>query len=82
MQEDLARARERDIGGAELDAERATESFAKKKEAAARRRDKAQAEYVEDFFGAVVTFLAFHPTHADSPTGWPYSRAGGRTSER
>jgi len=31
----------------------------------ARRRDKAQAEYVEDFFGSVVTFLAFHPNHAD-----------------
>ena len=50
---------------AELEEERATEGFAKKKEAAARRRDKAQAEYVEDFQGAVVTFLGFHPAHAD-----------------
>ena len=50
---------------AELDVERSTESFAKKKEANARRRDKSQAEYVEDFFGAVVTFLAFHFKHAD-----------------
>lgn len=50
---------------AELEAERSTESFAKKKEAGARRRDKAQAEYVEDFFGAVVTFLAFHGNYAD-----------------
>lgn len=50
---------------AELDAERSTEGFAKKKEADARRREKAQAEYVEDFHGAVVTFLAFHPVHAD-----------------
>ena len=50
---------------AELDAERSTESFAKKKEADARRREKAQAEYVEDFFGAVVKFLAFHPNHAN-----------------
>lgn len=49
----------------ELEAERTTEGYAKKKEAAARRREKAQAEYVEDFFGAVVTFLGFHPTHAD-----------------
>ncbi len=49
---------------AELDAERSTETFAKKKEADARRREKAQAEYVEDFHGAVVTFLAFHPAHA------------------
>lgn len=50
---------------AELEAERSTESFAKKKVADARRREKAQAEYVEDFFGAVVAFLAFHPDHAE-----------------
>ena len=50
---------------AELDGERSTESFAKKKEADARRRDKAQSEYVEDFFGAVVALLGFHANHAD-----------------
>lgn len=50
---------------ADLEAERSTESFAKKKEADARRLDKAQAEYVEDFQGAVVTFLGFHSSHAD-----------------
>jgi hypothetical protein len=50
---------------AELEAERSTEGYAKRKEADARRRDKAQAEYVEDFFGAVVSFLAFHSNHAD-----------------
>lgn len=50
---------------AELDAERSTEGFAKKKEADARRREKAQVEYVEDFLGAVVAFLAFHPSHAN-----------------
>src|SRR6201996_3693244 len=50
---------------AELEAERSTNGFAKKKEADARRRDKAQAEYVEDFFGAVLAFLAFHQNHAD-----------------
>lgn len=50
---------------AELDAERATEGYAKRKEADARRRDKAQTEYVEDFFQAVLEFLAFHPNHAD-----------------
>jgi len=50
---------------AELAAERCTESYAKRKEADARRRDKAQAEYIEDFFGAVLAFLAFHPSHAD-----------------
>ena len=48
---------------AELAIERSTESFAKKKEADAQRRAKAQVEYVEDFFGAVLKFLAFHPTH-------------------
>ena len=50
---------------AELEVERSTESYAKRKEADARRRDKAQAGYVEDFFGAVVAFLAFHLTYAD-----------------
>jgi hypothetical protein len=50
---------------AELEVERSTEGYAKRKKADARRRDQAQTEYVEDFFGAVVTFLAFHPTHAD-----------------
>ncbi|MGE0606591.1 MAG: DUF2293 domain-containing protein [Pirellulales bacterium] len=49
---------------AELAAERATEGFAKKKAAAAKRRDAAQADYVEDFTGAVVAFLAFHANHA------------------
>src|SRR5271154_5359658 len=42
---------------AELEAERSTEGFAKKKEADARRRDKAQAKCVEDFVGAFVSFL-------------------------
>ncbi len=50
---------------ADLDAERSTETFAKKKQADARRRDKAQAEYVEDFLGAVVKFLVFHSKYAD-----------------
>jgi hypothetical protein len=50
---------------AELEAERSTEEYAKRQEATSRRREKAQAEYVEDFFGAVLAFLAFHPGHAD-----------------
>ena len=50
---------------AELEAERSTEQYAKRKETNARRRDAVQAEYVEDFFGAVVAFLAFHPSHAE-----------------
>jgi hypothetical protein len=49
----------------ELEAERSTESHAKRKEADARRREKAQAEYVEDFFGAVMSFLDFHSDHDD-----------------
>jgi hypothetical protein len=54
---------------AELEAERSTESFAKRKEADAKRREKAQEVYVEDFTGAVVSFLAFHPAHADLAQG-------------
>lgn len=50
---------------AELEAERSTETFAKKKEADAKRRHKAQEVYVEDFTEAVVTFLGFDPSHAD-----------------
>lgn len=50
---------------AELDAERSTEGYVRKQAAAARRREADQAEYVEDFHGAVVAFLAFHPAHAD-----------------
>jgi hypothetical protein len=50
---------------AELEAERSTDGFDKKKEADARRREKVQAEYVEDFHGAVVAFLGFHQNHAD-----------------
>src|SRR5208283_4055417 len=50
---------------AELEAERSTEGYAKRKDADARRRDKVQAEYVEDFYGTVIAFLAFHPSHAD-----------------
>jgi hypothetical protein len=49
----------------ELSAERSTESFVKRKQANADRRDKAQAVYAEDFTGAVVTFLAFHRSHAE-----------------
>jgi hypothetical protein len=49
----------------ELDAERSTDAYAKRKEADARRRNKVQAEYVEDFYGAVVEFLDFHPRYAD-----------------
>lgn len=49
----------------ELDDERSTEKHARRKQSDARRRDQAQAEYVEDFCGAVLAFLAFHPRHAE-----------------
>ncbi len=48
----------------ELEAERATDGYAKRKESDARRREQVQAEYIEDFFGAVLKFLGFHPNHA------------------
>jgi hypothetical protein len=48
----------------ELEAERSTESFANRKAADAKRREKIQEAYVEDFTGAVVAFLDFHPRHA------------------
>jgi len=49
----------------QLNAERSTDSYAKKQAASSRRREKVQSEYVEDFHTAVITFLAFHPSHAD-----------------
>ncbi|MBM4075448.1 MAG: DUF2293 domain-containing protein [Planctomycetes bacterium] len=49
----------------ELEAERSTESFVKRKESDAKRREKAQEVYVEDFTEAVVKFLGFHPSYAD-----------------
>jgi hypothetical protein len=48
---------------ADLEVERSTDAYAKRKEANARRRDKTQSVYVEDFHGAVVAFLAFHPDY-------------------
>lgn len=48
----------------ELEGERADPAYARKQEAAARRRDKAQVEYVEDFTTAVRTYLRFAPAHA------------------
>ena len=48
---------------ADLEAERSTDAYAKKREADAKRRDKQQAEYVEDFYECVVTYLKFHDRH-------------------
>jgi hypothetical protein len=48
---------------AELETERATEGFVKKKAADTQRRAKVQAEYVGDFYTSVLSFLAFAPQH-------------------
>lgn len=48
---------------AELEAERATDAWARRHEAAARRREKTQSEYVDDFRRAVLEFLNFHSQH-------------------
>ena len=49
----------------ELQAERATEAYTKRKAADSRRRDQKQAEYVDNFTDAVVRFLDFHPKHSE-----------------
>jgi len=48
---------------AALQAERSTESYAKQRQSAAKRRDRKQAKYVEDFRGAVYSFLDFAPSY-------------------
>lgn len=45
---------------AELEVERSSDTYARRQESSARRRVKAQQEYVEDFQGAVLAFLSFH----------------------
>lgn len=50
---------------AELEAERSTDSYAKRQEASVKRREKVQTEYVDDFFAAVVEYLHFHPCHSE-----------------
>jgi hypothetical protein len=49
---------------AELAAERSTETYAKRRQADANRRERKQTEYVEDFRGAVLAFLSFAPQYA------------------
>lgn len=50
---------------AELEAERATEAYARRREADAGRRERVQGEYVDEFRLAVRAFLNFHAAHAD-----------------
>lgn len=49
----------------ELEVERSSESFVKRRESDARRREKVQVAYVEDFTGAIVKFLNFHAAHEE-----------------
>lgn len=49
----------------DLEAERSTDAYAKRMKSAKKRRDAKQSVYVEDFRGAVVQFLDFHPTHSE-----------------
>lgn len=49
----------------ELEQERGTESYAKKRAADSHRRQKAQAEYVEDFESAVLLYLNFHTRYGE-----------------
>ena len=49
---------------ARLEAERADPAYQKKLAASRKRRAKKQEEYVEDFRGAVLAFLAFDRRHA------------------
>lgn len=53
----IARIRE------QLASERSTESFAKRKASASKRREKVQQEYVDDFYQTVLEFLSFHERH-------------------
>lgn len=50
---------------AELEAERSTDAYAKRRATDTARRERKQAEYVEDFRGAVLAFLDFAPCYAD-----------------
>ncbi|MDQ3031590.1 MAG: DUF2293 domain-containing protein [Myxococcota bacterium] len=47
----------------ELDVERADPAYAKKLDAGRARREKKQHAYVEDFRGAVLSYLAFDRSH-------------------
>ena len=50
---------------AELEVERATESYAKRRKAGVARRELKQTHYVEDFRGAVLEFLGFAAVYAE-----------------
>ncbi|MFK7987475.1 MAG: DUF2293 domain-containing protein [Sandaracinaceae bacterium] len=54
-----------DKARADLEAERATPAYQRRLEAGRRRRDAAQAKYVETFHKSVFVYLAFAPNYAD-----------------
>ena len=50
---------------AELNKERSTEAYAKRREAAASRRERVQSEYVDEFRMAVLDCLGFAPRYEE-----------------
>jgi len=50
-----------DAATADLEKERGTEAYARRREADARRREKEPAEYEEDFYSEILAFLRFSP---------------------
>lgn len=48
-----------------LETDRSTESYARRRKADVNRRERKQAEYVEDFRGAVIAFLDFAADHRE-----------------
>ncbi len=50
---------------AELEAERSTDAYAKRRAADTARRNRKHAEYVEEFRAAVLAFLEFAPGYDD-----------------
>ena len=50
----------------DLEQERSKPAYARRQQADAARREKAQAQYVDEFSRAVVEFLDFHGSHAET----------------
>ena len=54
-----------ELAALQMQSTRQTELYQKKVEAAKRRREKIQTEYVDDFCNQVERFLNFHPIYKD-----------------
>lgn len=52
----------------ELDAERSTDAYAKRRVADKQRRDRTQAAYVDEFYDSVLRFLDFHARYQETAT--------------